>query len=209
MNYLSYGVLGNIQDVSDPIFQVLGHTAIPGSVPTRYRLHLSDGLFYTGATILDTQLNHLLSDGCLDEFTVIQITRLVCNKVPTKPHKLVLIILELMVIVPGAQVGSKIGNPVKLGFATPTSPSPGTTCPHCCRHNHPPQLGSSGPTRQSTGPQSAVYRQALRAIAAAHDPTSGLGDLGHVVTNPTDGLHGFESDESSSAASPPGDSAPH
>ena len=209
MNYLSYGVLGNIQDVSDPIFQVLGHTAIPGSAPTRFRLHLSDGLYRTGTTILDIQLNHLLSDGCLDEFTVIQVTRLVCNKVPTKPHKLVLIILELVVIVPGAQVGGKIGDPVELGFATPTSPSPGTTCPHCCKHNHPHQLGSSGPTRPRPGPSSAAYRQALRAIAAAHDPTSGLGDLGPVVTNPTDGSNGSESDESSSAASNAGDSDPH
>ena len=212
MFHLSYGALEKIHrgvDISDPIFQVLGHTAIPGSDPPRFRLHLSDGLFSTGTTILATQLNHLLSDKCLDEFTVIQVTKLVCNKVPTQPHKLVLILLELVVIIPGAQVGGKIGDPVKLGFANPISPSPGTTCPHCSRHNHLPQLGSSGPTRPRAGPTSADYRHALGAISAAHDPTIGLGDLGHVVPDPTDGSNDSESDESSSAASNSRDSGHH
>ena len=114
---------------------------------------------------------------------------------------MVLLLLELVVIIPGAQVGGKIGDPVKLGFANLISPSPDTTCPNCSRHNHLPQLGSSGPTRPRAGPTSADYRHALGAISAAHDPTIGLGDLGHVVPDPTDGSNGSESDESSAAAS--------
>ena len=109
MFHLSYGALEKMHrgvDISAPLLQVLGHKAIPGSDPTRFRLHLSDGLFSTSTTILATQLNRLLSDQRLDQFAIVQVTKLVCNKVPTQPNKLVLILLELVVITPGAQVGA-------------------------------------------------------------------------------------------------------
>ena len=62
---LSIGALKKIHqgiEEDDHILQVLGHKAIPGSDPPRYRLHLSDGQFSTSNTILATNLNYLISD---------------------------------------------------------------------------------------------------------------------------------------------------
>ena len=197
MFHLSYGALDRIRrdvDISDPLLQVLGHKAIPGSDPTRFRLHLSDGLFSTSTTILATHLNHLLSDQRLDQFTIVQVTKLVCNKVPAQPNKLVILLLEVVVITPGAQVGGKIGNPVKLEFDNTFSPAPGAPCPHCHQHNHPPQLGSTGPTRPRAGPTSADYRRALRAISADFELTIGLGGMGQAVPDLTGGSSDSGSD---------------
>ena len=198
MFHLSYGALEKIHrgvDISNPLLQVLGYKAIPGSDHTRFRLHLSDGLFSTSTTILATNLNHLLSDQRLDQFSIVQVTKLVCNKVPTQPNKLVIILLEVVVITPGAQVGGKIGNPVKMEFDNTISPAPGAPCPHCHRHNHPPQLGSSGPTRPRAGPTSADYRRALRAISADYELTIGLGGMGQAVPDLTGGSDDSGSDE--------------
>ena len=194
---LSIGALKKIHqgvDISDPILQVLGYKAIPGSDPPRFRLHLSDGQFSTSDTILATNLNHLISDQRLDKFSIVQVTKLVCNKVPTQPNKLVIILLEVVVITPGAQVGGKIGNPVKLEFDNTISPATGAPCPHCHRHNHPPQLGSSSPTRPRAGSPSAEYRRALRAFLADYGPTLGLGGMGQAVPDLTGGLDDSGSD---------------
>ena len=197
MFHLSYGALEKIHrgvDISDPLLQVLGYKAIPGSDHTRFRLHLSDGLFSTSTTILATNLNHLLSDQRLDQFSIVQVTKLVCNKVPAQPNKLVILLLEMVVITPGAQVGGKIGNPMELEFANKISPVPGAPCPHCHRHNHPPQLGSSGPTMPRADSPSAEYHRALRALLAEHGPTLGLGGMGQVVPDLTGGLDDSGSD---------------
>ena len=117
-----------------------------------------------------------------------------CNKVPAQPNKLVILLLEMVIITPGAQVGGKIGNPMELEFANKISPVPGAPCPHCHRHNHPPQLGSSGPTRPRAGPTSADYRRALRAISADYVLTIGLGGMGQAAPDLNNG-----SDDSGSA----------
>ena len=103
---LSIGALTKIHqgvDISDPVLQVLGYKAIPGSDPPRFRLHISDGQFSTSDAILATNLNHLIIDQCLDKFSIVQVTKLVCNEVTTKPNKLVLILLEVVVLTPGAK----------------------------------------------------------------------------------------------------------
>ena len=197
MFHLSYGALEKIHqgvDISDPLLQVLGHKAIPGGGPNRVRLHLSDGLFSTSTTVLAPQLNHLFNDHRLDQFAIVQVTKLVCNKVPAQPNKLVILLLEMVVITPGAQVGGKIGNPMELEFANKISPVPGAPCPHCHRHNHPPQLGSSGPTRPRADSISAEYRRALRAFLADFGPTLGLGGMGQAVPDLTGGSDDSGSD---------------
>ena len=199
MFHLSYGALDRIRrgvDISDPLLQVLGHKAIPGSDHNRFRLLLSDGLFSTGTTILATQ--HL------DHFTIVQVTKLVCNKVPTLPNKVVIILLELVVITPGAQVGGKIGNPVKMEFDSTISPAPGAPCPHCHHHSYPHQLGSG--TRPRADPTSAEYRRALRAISAKYEPTLGLEGMGPTVSDLTCGTDDSGSAESGSAESGSADS---
>ena len=97
--------------------------------------------------MLATHLNKMIHDQHLEQFTIVKVKKLVCNKVPNLPNRVVIILLELEVIMPGAQVGGKIGTPVQLGFdsAVPSAPAPGAPCPHCHRHGHPTQVGSGGP----------------------------------------------------------------
>ena len=123
-------------EIKDPILQVLGYKAIPDSDPPRYRLHLSDGQFSTSNTILATNLNHLISDNHMEKYSIVQVSKLVCNRVDTQPSKLVLILLEVVVLTPGAKVGGRFGNPKKLEFDEEFYPAPGAACPHCNQHNH-------------------------------------------------------------------------
>ena len=123
-------------DINDPILQVLGYKAIPGSDPPRYRLHLSDGQFSTSNTILATNLNHLISDKRMEKYSIVQVSKLVCNRVDTQPSKLVLILLEVVILTPGAKVGGRFGNPKKLEFDEEFYHAPGAACPHCNQHNH-------------------------------------------------------------------------
>ena len=113
---LTNGALARIcqgEEVSEPVVQVLGHKAIQGSGQERYRLLLSDGLYTNSFSMLATQLNNMIHDKHLELFTLIKLRKLVCNRVPTQ-SKRVVIILELEVVTPGAQVGSKLGNPVQI-----------------------------------------------------------------------------------------------
>ena len=137
---LSIGALKKIHqgiDDDDHILQVLGHKAIPGSDPPRYRLHLSDGQFSTSNTILATNLNYLISDNHMEKYSIVQVAKMVCNRVNTPPNKLVIILLEVVVLTPGAKVNGRFGNPVQLEFNDEFYPEPGNACRHCNQHHHP------------------------------------------------------------------------
>ena len=146
--HLTYGALDSIcqgVEVSEPLVQVLGHKAIQGSGHERYRLLLSDGLYTNSSSMLATHLNNMIHDQHLELFTIVKVKKQVCNQVPNLNNRVVIIILELEVITPGAQVGSKIGNPVQMGSdgTVPSAPATGARCTHCpC---HPTQVGSGGP----------------------------------------------------------------
>ena len=114
---LTNGALARIcqgEEVSEPVVQVLGHKAIQGSGQERYRLLLSDGLYTNSISMLATQLNNMIHDKQLEMFTIIKLKKQICNQVPNQ-SKRVVIILELEVVTPGAQVGRKLGNPVQIG----------------------------------------------------------------------------------------------
>ena len=137
---LSIGALKKIHqgiDDDDHILQVLGHKAIPGSNPPRYRLHLSDGHFSTSSTILATNLNYLISDNLMEKYSIVRVAKMVCNRVNTPPNKLVIILLEVKVVTPGSKVNGRFGNPVKLEFNDEFYPETGNACRHCNQHNHP------------------------------------------------------------------------
>ena len=126
---LTNGALARIcqgEEVSEPVVQVLGHKAIQGSGQERYRLLLSDGLYTNSFSMLATQLNNMIHDKQLEMFTIIKLTKQICNHVPNQ-SKRVVIILELEVVTPGAQVGSKLGNPVQIGSdgKVPSAPATG------------------------------------------------------------------------------------
>lgn len=57
----------------EPILQVLGSKRIAGGNAERYRLLLSDGQYLQSFSMLSTQLNHLVSENQLPEFTIIQV----------------------------------------------------------------------------------------------------------------------------------------
>ena len=114
---LTFGALANIfqdEDVVDPILQVLGHKPINGTRQERYRLLLSDGHYSTNLSMLATQLNNLIHDKQLEQFTLIKVKKHICNSVPGQ-SKRVVIILELEIVTPGSQIGSKIGSPQLIG----------------------------------------------------------------------------------------------
>ena len=122
-------------EIKDPILQVLGYKAIPDSDPTRYRLHISDEQFSTSNKILATNLNHLISDNHMEKYSIVQVSKLVCNRVNTQPSKLVIILLEMEVLTPGEKIGGRFGNPKQLKFDE-FYPAPESSCPHCNQHNH-------------------------------------------------------------------------
>ena len=97
--HLSYGALDKIchgVEVGEPLLQVLGHNAIHGSDNNRFRLLLSDGFYSTSSSMLATHLNQMIHDQHLEQFTIVQVKKLVCNKVPILPNKVVIILLELV-----------------------------------------------------------------------------------------------------------------
>lgn len=77
----------------------------------RYRLLISDGMFSNSYAMLATQLNTLVTDNVIDEYSIITAKRINCNVMQGKK---VIIILEAEVLRPGSQVGQKIGSPVPI-----------------------------------------------------------------------------------------------
>ena len=137
---LSIGALKKIHqgiEEDDHILQVLGHKAIPGSDPPRYRLHLSDGQFSTSNTILATNLNYLIGDNLMEKYSIVRVAKMVCNRVNTPTNKLVIILLEVKVLIPGAKVNGRFGNPRQLECNDEFYPETGNACRHCNQHNHP------------------------------------------------------------------------
>lgn len=67
---------------NEPILQVLGTKRISGGGNAeRYRLLLSDGQYLQSFSMLSTQLNHLVNEGSLSEFTIIQVKQHVTSVV--------------------------------------------------------------------------------------------------------------------------------
>jgi len=114
---LTQGALAKIcsgGEVSDPVMQVLGYKKIAGSGTERYRILLSDGQYSNSFSMLATQLNHMIHDKQLEQFTIVKINKFICNQVAGQTKR-VMILLELSVVTPGDQVGEKIGNPQAMG----------------------------------------------------------------------------------------------
>ncbi|XP_023218106.1 replication protein A 70 kDa DNA-binding subunit-like [Centruroides sculpturatus] len=87
---------------------VKGYKKIPGNANNeRYRLLVHDGCISHPFAMLATQLNDKIVKGELERYTVIRLDKYLCNQV--QPDKKVLILLEITVLVPGVDVGEKIG----------------------------------------------------------------------------------------------------
>ncbi|XP_012256946.2 replication protein A 70 kDa DNA-binding subunit [Athalia rosae] len=118
MYELTKGALDQIMngvEVEKPILQILGHKKLASaSSQERFRLLVSDGVRINSYAMLATQLNSLINDNELTEFSVCQINRYAISMVNNSgKQKRVMVILSIDVKVPGSEVGEKIGNPTQ------------------------------------------------------------------------------------------------
>ena len=134
---LSIGAIKRIHqgiEEDDPVLQVLGQKEIPGSNPPRYRLLISDGHFSTSSTIMATDM---IKENLMEKYSIIRVEKMVCNRVNDPTNKLVIILLEIKVLIPGAKVNGRFGNPRQLECNDEFYPETGNACQHCNQHNHP------------------------------------------------------------------------
>lgn len=114
---LSTGVIARIMHgevVDAPVLQILAIKKINSAADSeRYRILISDGKYFNSYAMLASQLNVMQHNGELEEFTIVQLDKYVTSLVGKDgAGKRVLIISELTVVNPGAEVKSKIGEPV-------------------------------------------------------------------------------------------------
>ena len=91
--------------------QLISTRKIAGTSSERYRLLISDGQNSNSYGMLATQLNPMLHDGTLTDFSVVRVNQLQCNNMQGKK---VIILLELEVLQPGTEIGDKIGSPIPI-----------------------------------------------------------------------------------------------
>ncbi|XP_043470940.1 replication protein A 70 kDa DNA-binding subunit-like [Leptopilina heterotoma] len=103
-------------NVDKPIIQVLGQKKLSStSNVERYRLLISDGKHINSFTMLATQLNHLITDGTMTDFSICRITQYTISKVNNNgQQKGVMVILGIEVLVSGSEVNQQIGNPTQF-----------------------------------------------------------------------------------------------
>ncbi|XP_008557136.1 replication protein A 70 kDa DNA-binding subunit [Microplitis demolitor] len=116
---LSKGALNEIAqgiEVEKPIFQILGTKRLASTENERYRLLLSDGVTSNSFTMLATQLNSMVTNNELSDYSIIEITRYaLSNANNAGKMRKIMVILGIEVKVPGSEVAGKIGHPVQQG----------------------------------------------------------------------------------------------
>ena len=158
---LTSGALARIcqgEDVSEPILQVLGHKAIAGSGQERFRLLLNDGEYSNSFSMLATQLNSLVHEDKIPQFSVIKVKKHICNQVAGQTKRVV-IVLELEVLQRGEAVGKKIGNPVTIGSDGTVPP------PNVQNQNANPNAGAGAVKRPSDAPMGGGQSKAATPSA--------------------------------------------
>ncbi|KAL6438135.1 hypothetical protein ACFW04_004397 [Cataglyphis niger] len=138
MYNLTEGALDKIMngiDVKKPVLQILGYKKIPKSTNTddRYRLLLSDGHRLNSFSILITQLNNLITNNTLTEYSVCKILNYALTSVNNNgKERRIMLVLDIEVLVPGSKVGCKIGNPIKTdGKSEPKCVTASNTSTSC------------------------------------------------------------------------------
>ncbi|XP_018357781.1 PREDICTED: replication protein A 70 kDa DNA-binding subunit-like isoform X1 [Trachymyrmex cornetzi] len=80
----------------------------------RFRLLISDGQKLHSFTMLNIQLNNLITENILNDYAICKITKYFMIPADFSKDKHVMYILDIEVLVSGDQVGNKIGNPTKI-----------------------------------------------------------------------------------------------
>ncbi|XP_073817699.1 replication protein A 70 kDa DNA-binding subunit-like [Musca autumnalis] len=134
---LSTGVIPRMmagEEVEGPVFQILGAKRIMSGDTERVRLLVSDGKYFNSYAMMATQLNNMYHEDKLKEMTIARVDKYITSVVnKNDAGKRVLIILEMTILMPGAEVKSKIGEPVNYqealtkGGATSAAPAPKVT----------------------------------------------------------------------------------
>ncbi|OWR41201.1 replication protein A 70 kDa DNA-binding subunit [Danaus plexippus] len=109
-----------------PVIQVLGHKKIQSRGEDRIRLIVSDGKHSHSLALLNSQLNNKVFSGELSNYSVIKVDKYFISSVQKKEEKRVMVILNLTIIAPGAEVGKKLGDPIQWSEDM-TSPSYAST----------------------------------------------------------------------------------
>ncbi|KAH8395752.1 hypothetical protein KR215_000413, partial [Drosophila sulfurigaster] len=114
------------EDVPQPVLQILGIKRInTNSDQERYRLLMSDGKYYNSYAMLASQLNEMQQKGLLNENTIVRLDKYMTSMVGKEGSgKRVLIVTELTVLNSGAEVKSKIGDPVTYENAAKQDAAP-------------------------------------------------------------------------------------
>ncbi|XP_072930911.1 replication protein A 70 kDa DNA-binding subunit-like [Epargyreus clarus] len=110
----SLDVIMNGGDYDKPILQLLANKKIQGSEGIeKYRLLLSDGKHSHSLVMLASHLNDKIITGELCDNAVVQINRFVTKllNIVGKGERRIMVILDVTVLAPGAEVGKKLGNP--------------------------------------------------------------------------------------------------
>ncbi|XP_043191580.1 replication protein A 70 kDa DNA-binding subunit-like [Amphibalanus amphitrite] len=113
----------NGEKVDNAVLQVISHKRVVGDTE-RYRLLISDGQHMNSFAMLGTQLVYMIHENQLAPNTVFRLNRYVSNTV--NGTKKIIILLDITVLVPGAQTG-KIGNP--QAYAAGSTPAPAAAAP--------------------------------------------------------------------------------
>lgn len=72
----------NGEDVPKPVLQILAIKKINSTTDSeRYRILISDGKYFNSFAMLATQLNEMLQNGQLAEFTIVQLGKYVTSMV--------------------------------------------------------------------------------------------------------------------------------
>ena len=82
-------------------------------------------------------MNYLIKESLMEKYSIVRVAKMVCNRVNTPTNKLVIILLEIKVLIPGAKVNGRFGNPRQLECNDECYPETGNACRHCNQHNHP------------------------------------------------------------------------
>ena len=129
---LSLGAIKRVHlggEEEEIVLQILGHKEMPGS-QQKYRLLLSDGRYSTSRSILHPDMNNLILENKLEKYSVIRV-KLVCNRVDTK---MVIILLNVKILIPGTRVNGVFGNPSKIE-CDDEFPATENACQKCTKNN--------------------------------------------------------------------------
>ena len=129
---LSLGAIKRVHlggEEEEIVLQILGHKEMPGS-QQKYRLLLSDGRYSTSRSILHPDMNNLILENKLEKYSVIRV-KLVCNRVDTK---MVIILLNVKILIPGTRVNGVLGNPCRIECDA-EFPATENACQNCTKNN--------------------------------------------------------------------------